>query len=450
MTSLEAVADSLNRTVKILLDNGEASSLEEAERIFAQYRLQIVVGPDVARNTVLQAALLTAVNCASRTFLGGVSVVGATGPLCVRLPSSKDLRDAVVQLGGQPMAGVELAVPTVLIGDVETLVEPLAIRATFTEWCGGVIPMARQLRLAERGNFTPAGVLAGAIAVAEMFQRVRGGNPFACRRSAGLDLWCPKRDWLRGEGAAKLDRLPSSACLIGLGNLGQSYLWVMGLLPYADIAANLVLQDMDVLAPANLSTSLLTTQALLGMRKTRAMAQWAEARGFRTTIIERKFEGNFQITPQEAPVALVGVDNGLARQDVESVGFTRVIEAGLGAGPQDFMGIDVHTLPATRTSREMWQVEEATDTDIARPAYTALLQASQDRCGTVRLAGRSVGAPFVGATAACLVIAELVRLTLGGERHELISCHLRELTNRIVIAGQAWSPFNPGTILLAV
>ena len=73
------VADRLHRTVKLAIDTGEAKTVEEAERIFAGYRLQIVVGPEVADSVVLQAAVLTAVNCAARTLLGGVTVVGALG-----------------------------------------------------------------------------------------------------------------------------------------------------------------------------------------------------------------------------------------------------------------------------------------------------------------------------------------------------------------------------------
>jgi hypothetical protein len=48
------------------------------------------------------------------------------------------------------------------------------------------------------------------------------------------------------------------------------------------------------------------------------------------------------VGPREPSVALIGVDNELARQAVEDVGFGRVIEAGLGRGPQDFLGIDLH------------------------------------------------------------------------------------------------------------
>ncbi len=450
MSDLEVMSDQLNRLVKIALDTGEASSVDEAERIFRSYRMQIVVGADVGHNAVLQAALLTAVNSAARSFLGGVTVVGASGHLCVKLPSFLDLETAVRGLGAQSTDDQQSDVPTLVIGDVDaTRLEPLAIRATFSQWCGGVVPAASNVRLAEIGAFTPAGVLAGALGVGEIFQRVRGSAPMACRRAAGLDLWDPRRNWLHGKDASPPERLPASAWLVGMGNLGQAYLWTLGLLPYGDEAADFVLQDTDLLAPSNLSTSLLTTREMMRRRKTREMAAWAEARGFKTAVVERIFAADFRVGTHEPAVALIGVDNALARQSIEDVGFARVIEAGLGRGPQDFLGIDLHTFPASRTARQTWPEAGASDADIALPAYRAILERTGDRCGTVRLAGRSIGAPFVGAAAAALAIAELIRLCLGGPHYELVSCHLRDLQGRVAAPNVQTAPFNPGSILVA-
>jgi hypothetical protein len=451
MIDLQDAADRLNRTVKIALDTGEAASIEEAERIFGAYRLRIVVGPDVEHNPVLQAALLTAVNCASRTLLGGVNVVGAAGLLHVACPPFETLEEAVAGLGARRDNSFDTATPTIVIGEAEELeLEPLAVRATFNEWCGGVVPLSSRVRLSEHGSFTTAGVLAGAIAVSEIFQRLRGGAPMACRRAVVLDLWQPERDWIRGNPGGALDRLPSAAWLVGLGNLGQAYLWALGLLPYGSMPPALVLQDTDVLAPSNLSTSLLTTPSLLGQKKTRAMAAWAETRGFSASIVERSFAADFRVGSNEPPVALIGVDNARARQAIENVGFERVIEAGLGRGLGDFLGIDLHTFPADQSAAAVWREPgSAGEADPAQPAYAALLEQTGDRCGTVRLAGRSIGAPFVGSVAAALVVAELVRMAVGGSHYEMISCHLRDLGGRSVIAGTPWPAFNPGVIPLA-
>lgn len=447
MEDLDAVADRLNRLVKLALDTGEADSLEAAEAIFRGYRLQVLVGPDVAARPQLQAALLTAVNCASRCLLGGITVVGAHGPLQLNLPPWSDLAGAVAGLGGRLATTPRAGVPTVVIGDWSGPIDdPLAVRATAGAWAGGSVTVASGVRLDEAGDFTPAGALAGTLAVGEVFQRLRGGQPMACRRAAGIDLWAPERDWRTGGDAPALERLPASAWLIGLGNLGQANLWMLGLLPYSEDTCQLVLQDFDHLAPSNLSTSLLTFEADLRRRKTRAMADWAERRGFRTALLERTFAPDFRVRADDPPVALAGVDNGLARQGLEDVGFERIIETGLGRGPQDYLGIDLHTFPASRPARAVWRDVAVQETELLRPAYLQLLNTTQDHCGTVRLAGRSIGAPFVGAAAAALSVAELVRLTMGAHRYELVSCHLRDLALRTAVHGERWQAFNPGSV----
>jgi hypothetical protein len=63
---------------------------------------------------------------------------------------------------------------------------------------------------------------------------------------------------------------------IGFGHLGQAYLWGLGLLPYRPSELSLVLQDIDSISPSTESTSILTSAELVGQKKTRAMARWAE------------------------------------------------------------------------------------------------------------------------------------------------------------------------------
>jgi hypothetical protein len=75
----------------------------------------------------------------------------------------------------------------------------------------------------------------------------------------------------------------------------------------------LVLQDVDIITPSTESTSILSDASLVGQKKTRAMAVWAERRGFATDIHERLFDKNFTRHPDEPAVALCGLDNGLGR-----------------------------------------------------------------------------------------------------------------------------------------
>ena len=137
-----------------------------------------------------------------------------------------------------------------------------------------------------------------------------------------------------------LTYLPSRLWLIGLGHLGQAYLWGLALLPFAkpeDVA--LVLQDIDVISPSTESTSILSEANLIGQKKTRAMATWAETRGFQAAIHERLFNASFRRQASEPAVPLCGLDNAAGRRMLDQVGFDFIIEAGPGRGFRDFRTI---------------------------------------------------------------------------------------------------------------
>ena len=329
---------------------------------------------------------------------------------------------------------------------------PFAVRATFEGWAGGVIPLEEAHRLPEQQEFTPSGVLAGALAVSEAFQFVRRSNAQAGRRAMGLSLWRPEEgiSWLEESAyGPPLGILPSRLWIIGLGHLGQAYLWTLGLLPYArPDEVQIVLQDFDALVSANDSTSLLTTKAILGEKKTRATARWCEERGFQTVIQERRFRDNFQVDDDDPVVALCGIDNALGRAALEDVGFRRIIEAGLGRGTEEYLAFQVHTFPASRSARDRWggvTERDTAETMLRLPAYQSLATAGIDQCGLTMLAGRSVGASFVGAATATIVIAELLRMVMGEHRYEIIDGTLRTLEYRQSIRYErADDPFNPG------
>jgi hypothetical protein len=147
----------------------------------------------------------------------------------------------------------------------------------------------------------------------------------------------------------------------------------LALMPYETPGdVGLILQDFDFLAPSNESTSVLTSTDVIGQRKARAMAAWAERRGFKTMIVERPFAADFRVSADDPPVALCGVDNALARAALEDVGFSRVIEAGLGKGTSDFLALRLHSFPGPKKARGIWDEAKSTGPDAPKldlPAY---------------------------------------------------------------------------------
>jgi hypothetical protein len=446
-------ADKLHRLVKHALDSGAAASIAEAEALFAGYRLALRIGEDAARDRHHQVALLTAVALARRVFLGGVSVSPLPDtPLLAPLPFGVTLTDAVAALGGsiaEPAAGT----PVIEIGGMpSTRRAPFHVRAVFAGWRGGIVPAPAGAAPVAAPIMALAPMLAAAFAVNEAFLYVSGHAGIAGRRMVGLSLWDPDPacDWLGDAGnEPALSLLPSRLWLIGLGHLGQAYLWALGLLPFArpqDLS--LVLQDIDIITPSTESTSILSDAALIDFKKTRTMAAWAERRGFSTAIHERLFDASFRRQDDEPAVALCGLDNGAGRQALDQVGFDFVVEAGLGRGHRDFRAIRLHTLPASRPASQIWRDTPADDHVEDRPAYKGMLTSGAlDRCGITLLAGKAVGAPFVGAAAATLAVSEVLRLLQGGAVHELIDLDLKAPEYRsTVLTRHDLSSLNPGYV----
>jgi hypothetical protein len=219
-------------------------------------------------------------------------------------------------------------------------------------------------------------------------------------------------------------------------------------LPYDGRAGvHLLLQDFDRLAPSNDSTSLLSLLPYVGRRKTRVVAEWLEARGFKTFLEERRFGPLTKRAPEEPGVALCGVDNALARAALDKPGFDLVVEAGLGAGPQAFRSFSMHTFPASRSAEELWSRQVAmTDDNVEdQPAYRTLRQVGMDKCGLAQLASRTVGVPFVGLIAAAIAVSEPLRRLHGGPALELASGSVAALQDVEAIGIAA--PAYPGAYL---
>jgi hypothetical protein len=446
-------ANTLHRLVKQAMDSGQSSTVEEAEAMFRGYRLAFQI--ENSQDAGHQAALLTGVALARRVFLGGVTVAGELDvPLAVPLPLGTTLRAAVQNLGASVGEAVAEGIPLISISrDPQPKSNGFHVRTVFAGWRGGIVPAHADTVLVGAEAMALSPMLAAALAVNEAYLFVRGDTGDAGRRHHGLSLWRPSAatDWLdKDHDGPILDYLPSRLWLIGLGHLGQAYLWALGLLPYPQPSdLELVLQDVDEITLSSESTSILSDDSLVGKRKTRAMAAWAERRGFTTAIYERLFDGNFQKQDGEPAIALCGLDNAIGRQPLDRVGFDFVVEAGLGRDHRNFQTMRIHTLPAKRSAAEIWKSSEVGERTEDRSAYQALLDGGQlDQCGITLLAGKAVGAPFVGSAAACLVISEVLRLLHGGDVHQLIDVDLRSIDHRLAVINEHdFSAFNPGYVV---
>ena len=108
----------------------------------------------------------------------------------------------------------------------------------------------------------------------------------------------------------------------------------------------------------------------------------------------------------------------------------------------------IHTLPGDVPAAKLWESVDAAAGAIDAAAYRKLLDdGSLDRCGVTLLAGKAVGAPFVGATAATVVIAEVLRVLHGAPVNRLVELNLINLDHRRTAPQRNdFSGLNPGFV----
>jgi len=109
----------------------------------------------------------------------------------------------------------------------------------------------------------------------------------------------------------------------------------------------------------------------------------------------------------------------------------------------------LHVLPGARSAFDIWPRNQVPHTHQENAAYAKLLNdGTLDQCGVTLLAGKAVGAPFVGAIAASLVLSEVLRLLHGGALHQTIDLDLLSIEHRVALENTTdLAFFNPGYVL---
>lgn len=434
----------LSRISKLFVDRDETSTdLALVRR--KRHAINLRCGPDVAGSYVLQLGVLTAASIANRCFPGAVRIALeqelAQAPLLIWPSLQQTFGQALIGLLGSNaltgLSGPSENGGTVIFGNATPT--NYALRATFDGWIAKVGPAEETQRLPEREYCSLAGVLSASLAIAELFFSFANISIKASRRTVALSLWKPDADVCdSGALGVRVEFLPSDLWLLGLGHLGNGYLWSLASLPYPDPdAVEIWLNDFDKVEPPNLETGLIFESTNLHQYKARACSEWLEKRGFRTRLLERRFDANFRCRDDEPKLALCGFDSNPARRNLSTAEFLRVVESGLGGTANNFDTVGLHTLPNVRSVEGLWPDLTAEEevkhiAEQKRLAEQSAIYAglTDDECGRYELAGKSIAVPFVGAAAGSLVLAECIRLLHKGPSYGDIRLALSALDAR--------------------
>jgi hypothetical protein len=237
----------------------------------------------------------------------------------------------------------------------------------------------------------------------------------------------------------KLKYLPDSVWLAGLGHLGQAYAWTLGLLDYPEgEKPSVVLQDVDPISEANLSTSLLAEKTNLARRKTRIVSEQLVSLGFDVRVVDRRFDEYTRRQDGEPRVILSGFDNYRSRRFLGAAGFDRTVDAGLAGTYDRYRSIMVRSFHGPFDSEVIYK-------DPTSPHSAASMIAGYEReisdqiraghseadarCGILEVAGKAMGLSFVGTVASAVALAEVMRPLHGGPSMDLVSVDLGNLTS---------------------
>lgn len=230
-----------------------------------------------------------------------------------------------------------------------------------------------------------------------------------------LNLWPTERSGEEAPAFAEVF-LPGALWLIGLGNLGQAFLWALSALPYADpTTVSLVLQDHDKVTEENWATSVLVRDESYGLLKTKVVERWAEAKGFDVRRIDRRLVAGDRIDIDDPRLALSGVDKIAVRKLMGAVGFDCIVDAGLGRTAADFDRYRVSVFDQTRPIDQHFATvqDEPVKVEILDQEAYRHLEAEIGSCGTAEVAGASVAAPYVSAIVASVAVSRLIAVASG-------------------------------------
>lgn len=396
------LAESLNRTMKLAMDEGRVQSYQEAIDLFRSFRIRLQVAPGFSSTPGAEAAVLTLLRAGPKTFLGGVELVGPLDERCtLAWFAGKSLGEVAAECGVSFGQDADIRLPTICVGAGAAAADGfwlgLAVEAD------GFVLTPDVSRASPADGSVEAGVAGAGAALNQAFQHVyrnaaQAGQREVTFRFPAASPQAPRRDhWV-----------------VGLGHLGQAYLWTT-MLKGGEARPTLVrLTDDDKVSTSSLSTCLLVEAADVGRRKVNAIARRLKQLGVKVRRDPKRVDLDGGPVTSAQPLCIVAVDNLALRKSLDRVHGATVLEAGIGDGADGFTRIQAHAFPGPRQARDVWAGEDlkaSRPVDISKPAYRSLLEESGDECGTTLVAGRSIATPFVGAFAGAL----LARLAASGE-----------------------------------
>lgn len=415
-----AIAEKHNLEIDDAIDRMESASV------------WLISNESIKSSRTLQVSFLTAVNIAKRVFLGGVKCVFPNDVPNLLDFGNKDFSKLVERFGGTLSVNDLPGKSQIKILFGIECFDNNCIESVASGWRGGLNFYGQErIVLGEVNSQIFLGSIAAAsLACYKAFSKIYKLQEEGIDLNLGISLWNLNSgdDWAKmdNDGPTKI-YLPRNLWILGLGHLGQAYIWSMGLMGVkSPDSITFLLQDYQTIDKENIGPQVLSSSKYFGYPKTRPCISYLEDFGFKTRIVEKPFQKEDLENEwvQDFKFLLNGVDNIPTRKAINKEFLDLFIDAATNGRLSLFDSFTMRNVKFTnKEPDELWP----SNGDKEEIFHPNLFQKNEKKriCG--KLTNYNIATPFVGLFGSTIVIAELLRALNKGRRYSIVSLQMRDV-----------------------
>jgi molybdopterin/thiamine biosynthesis adenylyltransferase len=409
------------------------TDLSEANKMINNSQVWLIGDSSIIHSLTEQIAFITAVNIAKRVFRGGVNCILPEIVPNLLVLKSDSFKDLVFQYGGTLTTDAPDKNEVKLLFGVECYDEN-CLEVVAEGWRGGVnFYDQERVIFANKDNPVSLGpVAAASLACYFVFCKIFKLTDSDLFINTGVSLWNINSgtEWYNDtkDGPRNIN-MPRKIWALGLGHLGQAYLWTVGLMLFSDPSQVLfLLQDDDTVENENIGSQVLCKDSNIGFPKTRACLKFLEDLNFKTRIVEKRFlPGNSEEEwIKKFPFLLNGVDNAQTRRNINKNYHKLFLDGATNGNSALFDSFTLKNVSYIEKGPDIiWPTSETDEVVLHKNLYERYEKAN--KCGILTNIGVSV--PFVGLFGATFVIAELLRSLNQGTIYSIVSFRMSDLSS---------------------
>lgn len=408
------------------------------DRVFDQMKnttVWLIANDSIKTSREMQISYLTSVNIAHRVFLGGAQCKFPNNTPNLLGFEDDSFSKLVESFHGKLAADkVPKEMDMKLLFGIECF-DDECIEIISSGWRGGInLNGQKRILLNDNaGKISLGAIAASSIACYAAFCKLYKLDDAKIILNTGISLWNLNagENWFLDENDGPQEGyLPRNVWSLGLGHLGQAYLWAIALMDFKNPKeTTFLLQDFDEIGEENLGSQVLSFIDDVEQVKTRPCLRFLESIGFKTRLIEKPLETGDSLSGwmKDFPFLLNGVDNIPTRRGIDNSQVGLFLDGATNGKLSLFDSFTMKNVTRiNKRSEELWEATDGEQEKIIHPNLSNRLE-KDGKCGV--LANYGISTPFIGLFSSTIIVAEMFRAINKGKAYSIVSLQLRDLVS---------------------